>query len=118
VGPAQGGGKALHGHVHASYDHVHDAASATVGGLFALYAADPCVAVVPIVIAATPLGLVPAAAVAVLYEAATMGTMLGLVLFAHAGLGRVRLPWLDVYGDAVAGAFLAALGLALAGLGW
>jgi hypothetical protein len=111
-------GRRFHGHVHASYDHVHDAAGATVGGLFALYAADPCVAVVPIVVAAAPLGLAPAAAVAVLYEAATMGTMLALVVFAHAGLGRLRLPWLDVYGDAVAGAFLAALGLALAGAGW
>jgi hypothetical protein len=111
-------GRRFHGHVHACYDHVHDAARATVGGLFVLYAADPCVAVVPIVMAAAPLGPVPAAVIAILYEAATMGAMLALVLFARAGLGRVRWPWLDVYGDAVAGGLLAALGLTLAGLGW
>ena len=47
----------LHGHSHAHYDHVHDAAEDDGLGLFLLFSADPCVAVIPLLFAAAPLGV-------------------------------------------------------------
>ena len=72
----------------------------TVWTLFLLFSADPCVAVVPIVFAAAPLGAWPAAAVVVTCEVATLGTMVVLLLLAHAGVARLRARWIDRYGDA------------------
>jgi len=44
----------LHGHSHAHFDHVHDPSKASVLGLFLLFSADPCVRLIPIMIAAAP----------------------------------------------------------------
>src|SRR5262249_6304035 len=101
-------GARLHGHVHHHYDHVHDPAQATVWSLFLLFSADPCVAVIPILFAAAPLGVLRTAAIVLLYEAATLATMVLLVLPARAGVQRLRLPFLDRYGDAAAGGAIAA----------
>ena len=43
--------------------------------------------------------------------------MVALVLPARAGASRLRAPWLDRYGDAVAGALIAVIGLAVGALG-
>jgi hypothetical protein len=67
---------------------------------------------------AAPLGAVPTAGIVALYEVATLATMAGLVAAARAGVRRVRLPWLDLYGDTAAGAVIAAVGIAVLGLGW
>ncbi len=111
-------GRRFHGHSHSHYDHVHDSPSMTAGTLFLLFAADPCVAVIPILFAAAPLGAVRTTAVVVLYELATIGTMVALVLPARAGARSLRAPWFDRYGDAAAGGVIAAVGLVVAGLGW
>ncbi|MGA2384508.1 MAG: hypothetical protein ABSG61_13865 [Gemmatimonadales bacterium] len=111
-------GARLHGHVHAHYDHVHDAASMTPWTLFLLFSADPCVAVIPLVIAAAPFGVLAVAAVALVYEAATIATMAVLVRAAWAGATALRSRWLDHYGDAAAGALIATLGIVLMHLGW
>ncbi len=110
-------GERLHGHVHAHYDHVHDAARLTPRALFLLFSADPCVAVIPLVVAAAPLGAAAVAAVALVYEVATLATMTALVLAAWRGARALRTRWLDRYGDAAAGALVAALGMALAAAG-
>jgi len=44
------------GHHHRHYDHIHDPSRASVWGLFVLSCLDPCIAVVPILFAAAPLG--------------------------------------------------------------
>jgi hypothetical protein len=111
-------GRRFHGHSHSHYDHVHDSPSMTAGTLFLLFAADPCVAVIPILFAAAPLGAVRTTAVVVLYELATIGTMVALVLPARAGARFLRVPWVDRYGDAAAGGVIASVGLVVAGLGW
>ena len=49
-------GKHFHGHAHAHYDHVHEPGRMTIRSLFLLFCADPCVAVVPLMFAAAPLG--------------------------------------------------------------
>ena len=111
-------GRRLHGHAHSHYDHVHDSERTTAWTLFLLFSADPCVAVIPLLFAATPLGAVPTAGIVALYEVATLATMAVLVTAARAGVRRVRLHWLDLYGDTAAGAVIAAVGVAVLGLGW
>lgn len=116
-GVRRAAGKKLHGHSHAHYDHVHDSGRMTAWTLFLLFSADPCVAVIPLLFAAAPLGAAPAAGIVLVYEISTLATMVALVLPARAGASRLRAPWLDRYGDAVAGALIAAIGLAVGALG-
>jgi len=111
-------GDRLHGHSHAHYDHVHEAGRTTAWSLFLLFCADPCVAVIPILVAAAPLGVLKTAAVVVVYEASTIVAMLALVLPARAGVRMLRGRWLDRYGDAAAGGIIAVVGILVARLGW
>jgi hypothetical protein len=111
-------GQRLHGHAHAHYDHVHDPSSVTALSLFLLFCADPCVAVIPILLAAAPLGWARAAGVVTVYEAATIGAMLALVLPARAGARVLHARWLDRWGDALAGGLIAGAGVAAMALGW
>jgi len=108
----------LHGHDHAHYDHVHDPSRTTVGALLAIYAADPCIAVVPILFAAATLSWVETLVLVVLYEAATIATMVGLTALARAGATVLRGRWLERYGDSAAGGLIVATGIAVALLGW
>jgi hypothetical protein len=110
-------GRKLHGHSHVHYDHIHDPGRMTAWTLFLLFSADPCVAVIPLLFAAAPLGGASAAGIVLVYEVSTLATMVVLVLPARAGAGMLRAPWLDRYGDAVAGALIAGVGLAVAALG-
>lgn len=111
-------GKRVHGHAHHHYDHVHEPARATVGGLFVLFSADPCVAVVPILFAAAPLGAHSATAVVLVYEVATIATMVALVLPARAGAKALRFSWLERWADTAAGAVIVGVGVGVAILGW
>jgi nickel/cobalt transporter (NicO) family protein len=108
----------LHGHDHAHFDHVHDPAKSTVWSLFAIYCADPCVAVVPIVFAAAPLSRLATLAIVVVYETATIGTMVGLSVAARAGASAVRGRWIERYGDSAAGGLIVVTGLVVALAGW
>lgn len=116
-GLRQATGRRLHGHSHAHYDHVHDASRTTAWALFLLFSADPCVAVIPLILAAASLGAAKVVTLVVAYEAATLGAMIALVLPARAGVRLFRAGWLDHYGDAAAGALIAAVGLLVIGLG-
>jgi hypothetical protein len=111
-------GAKLHGHSHHHYDHVHDPGARSVWTLFAIYCADPCVAVVPILFAAAPLARAATLGIVVVYEAATIGTMVVLAAVARAGAGAVRGAWVERWGDSAAGALIAVTGVAVALLGW
>jgi len=111
-------GRRLHGHSHVHYDHIHDPGHTTALTLFLLFSADPCVAVIPLLFAAAPLGVTRTTAVVLLYEAATLSTMVALVLPAAAGVRFLRSPWLDRWGDAAAGVVIAGVGLTVTVLGW
>lgn len=111
-------GERLHGHSHAHYDHVHDPGRATTWSLFLLFSADPCVALIPILLAAAPLGAARTAAVVAVYEVATIGAMLALVLPARAGVAVLRGRWLDRWGDALAGGMIAGAGILAMSAGW
>lgn len=103
-----------HRHVHGHNGHDH---GLTEWSLFLLFSADPCVAVVPMIMAASGAGWRTTAAVVASYELATIGTMVILVTAAHAGVRALRAAWIDQYGHAVAGAFIITLGAAMALLG-
>ena len=108
--------RAMDERLHHHADHV-DTSNATAWTLFLLFCADPCVAVMPILFAAAPLGAGPALAVVLIYEGATLGAMLPLVLLSRAGISRLRWKWLDHYGHGAAGGIIAAVGLAVTLLG-
>lgn len=99
-----------HEHAHGHHHHHHGKAGLTEWSLFLLFCADPCVAVIPLIMAASGSGWASIASVVVMYEVATIGTMIVLVATAHAGARAVRMPWIDRYGDALAGALIIGLG--------
>jgi hypothetical protein len=121
-----------HAHVHGHHHHHLPSASSvasalspepsalspiTPWALFLLFSADPCVAVIPLMFASAPLGWHSTVVVAAAYELATIGTMVLLVLPAHAAVAALRPLWTDRYGDAVAGGVVAAVGVMVVALG-
>jgi nickel/cobalt transporter (NicO) family protein len=105
----------LHGHHH---DHAPRADSRkTAWVLFAIYCADPCIAVIPIIFAAAPLSIVETAVIVAIYELATIATMVGLTTAARAGTTLVQGRWVERYGDSAAGALIAVTGVSVALLG-
>jgi len=105
-----------HGHRH-EHGHSHTSSSLSPWGLFLVFSADPCVAVIPLIFAAAPLGWPTTVSVIVAYEVATIGTMVALVLPTRAAATVARGAWVDRHGDAVAGAVVALVGMAVLGLG-
>lgn len=103
-----------HHHGHGHHDHDH---GLTTGSLFLLFSANPCVAVMPMIIASASAGWMTVAFVVLAYEIATIGTMVILVAAAHSGVRALHAPWIDRYGDAVAGAFIIFVGAAMGVLG-
>jgi nickel/cobalt transporter (NicO) family protein len=107
-----------HGHPHKHDDvHVHGCSSLSPWTLFLVFSADPCVAVIPLIFAAVPLGWATTLAVIVAYEVATIGTMVALVLPTRAAAGAAQGAWIDRHGDALAGGVVALVGIAVLGLG-
>lgn len=104
-------------HVHSHSHGAEEPSKLTAWTLFLLFSADPCVAVMPILFAAAPLGAGHATAVVLVYELATLGAMLPLVLLSRAGATRLKWHWLEHYGDGAAGGIIAAVGLAVTLLG-
>lgn len=107
----------LHGHSHEHFDHVHDPSAKTTWALFAIYCADPCVAIIPIIFAAAPLSVAGTIGIVIVYELATIATMVGLAVAARAGSVVFRGRWVDRYGDAAAGALIAVTGICVAAIG-
>jgi len=110
-------GNRLHGHSHSHYDHIHDSERTTAWSLFALFSVDPCVALLPLLVAAAPLGVFGVASVVIAYELATIVTMISLVLLARAGVTRLRFHWIDHWGHVAAGAFIVLVGIVVGILG-
>lgn len=106
-----------HGHgSHHRHRH-HTRGGPTEWGLFLLFCVDPCVALIPMIVAAASGGWGAVAAVIAVYEIATVGAMIALVHAAQAGARAVRFPLLDRWGDAIAGALIVVLGAVVTILG-
>ena len=106
-----------HGHHHHHHHGPLVNRRLTPWTLFLLFSADPCVAVVPLMFASAPLGWSSTLLVVLAYEIATIATMVGLVLPSRVAAGALRARWADQYGDAIAGAVIASVGIAVAVLG-
>ncbi|MDX1584108.1 MAG: hypothetical protein R3338_10965 [Thermoanaerobaculia bacterium] len=103
----------LHGHAHSHYDHVHDETKTTEWTLFLIFCADPCVAVIPIMFAAASLPVTQIVGIVLVYEIATIGAMIALVLPARSGIQLIRGEWFERYGHAAAGVLIAFVGVAM-----
>jgi hypothetical protein len=110
-------GDGQHSHRHHHQHHHLDHPPATARALFLLFCADPCVAVIPLMFAASASGWPAAAAVVAVYETATIVTMVLLVLPARAVTHAIRGHWIDRYGDVLAGSLIATVGVLVIRLG-
>ena len=99
-----------------AHTHPHDD-KLTEWSLFAFFCADPCVALIPMIIAASSRGWGAILSVIIVYELAMFTMMVTLVMTSHAGARALRFPFLDRYGDAVAGATIVMLGTVVTLLG-
>jgi nickel/cobalt transporter (NicO) family protein len=102
---------------HAHTGDVGDPSKKSVWALFAIYCADPCIAVIPIIFAAAPLSIAATIGIVLVYEAATIGTMVGLTALARAGSSVIGGRWVDRYGDSAAGGMIIATGIVVALIG-
>lgn len=98
--------------------HARPGTNITEWGLFLVFCADPCVAIVPMIMAASTGGWMSVALVTIAYEIATITTMIVLATGMLAGVKRMTLHWADHYGDAVAGGVIVFVGVAMLVLGW
>lgn len=104
-----------------AHDHGGDpgASRMTAWSLFTLFSVDPCVAVIPLLVASAPLGAARTFVIILAYEAAMLATMMALALPARAAVRAVRGPrWIGSYADAVAGAAIAGVGVFVGLVGW
>lgn len=97
--------------------HRHEKQGVTEGALFVLFSSDPCVALIPLILAAAGGGWPLIIAVIAAYEIGTIASMSILVVTAHAGARAIRFHFFDHYGDAVAGGLIVTVGLAVQLLG-
>lgn len=106
-----------HAHGHSHHHHDEPGRGWTDWSLFLFFCADPCVALIPMIMAASAGGWSAVAGVIVVYEIATIGTMSILVAAAHAGIHTLRFPWVDRYGDVLAGFAIVVVGTTVTLLG-
>ena len=108
-----------HGHVH---DHDHAPRRAPGHSLLSIMApfgaaASPDLTILPVFLAATTAGAGVAVGSVLVFGAVTIGTIVGLTLFATAGGYQIRGQWLERWGNVLTAAVLIAIGaLVLAGV--
>jgi nickel/cobalt exporter len=112
-----------HAHVHShtgDHSHVHgsEARNVTPWVLFLIFVFGPCEPLIPILMFPAARGnMASVALVAGVFGVATIGTMLSVVMVAHLGLSKVRLPSLERFGHALAAATILLCGGAIKFLG-
>jgi hypothetical protein len=108
--------RVAHAGLHGQGHHHH---RMTAWSLFALFSLDPCIAVIPLLLADAPLGTTRTLAIVLAYEVAMLATMMALALPARAAVNAVRGPrWIATYADAAAGAAIVAVGVIVGLAGW
>ena len=101
------------GHVHA-HGHLLERwfhGALTAGALVLVIGISPCALLVPILFAASVEGSGALLASAVGFGLCTVGTMVGVTVFAVRGMRRIDLPFFARYGDLISGALVSAIGL-------
>lgn len=107
----------LHGGAMEPLAVARDPSRRSTWALFAIYCADPCIAVIPIIFAAAPLSIPATIGIVLVYQIATIATMVGLTALARAGSSVLGGRWVDRYGDSAAGGLIIATGIAVALIG-
>jgi len=117
-------GVSVHVHTHGDRSHHHahvrhdSARSPTFWALFAIFVLGPCEPLIPLVAVPASQGAWFLAGVtASVFGVVTIATMVGLTLAASAGLERFAFQRLERWSDTIAGAVVAASGLAIIALG-
>ena len=77
----------------------------------------PCVALLPIVFAATASGTSSVVAIMAIFLAATVATIMLVTTLALKGLKLVRLEFFEEYGEIITGLVIALMGILVIGLG-
>ena len=102
-----------HDHEHDEHDHhtpEHRRSALSVMVPFGA-AASPDLTILPVFLAATTAGAGAAIGSVIVFGAVTIGTIVGLTLFAAAGGYQVRGEWLERWGNAITAAVLVAIGV-------
>ena len=111
------GAEGDHVHLHGDHPHSHGPGrheAASSWGLFLVFVLGPCEPLIPLVfVPASQARWGLAGVTALVFGAATVGTMLALVLAANAGLARAPLGGLARWAHPLAGAVVAASGAAM-----
>lgn len=117
-------GQENHTHTHIHHDehtHIHDngsAASIAPWTLFIIFAFGPCEVLIPLLMyPAAEIGFFGVALVAALFAVTTVGTMVGAVLVARAGISFVPMAKLQRFTHVIAGATICLCGMAIQFLG-
>ena len=111
-----------HEHDH-EHSHEHRQSDTEVGstragyGLVVIIGLTPCVALLPIVFAATPLGISSVAIIIAVFFAATLGTILLVTTLALEGLQLIRLELFEKHGEVITGLVIALMGFLVVGMG-
>jgi len=85
-------------------------------GLVAIIGLTPCVALLPILFAVTPLGLSSILAIMAVFLIVTIATILLLTGMALKGLKLVRLEFFEKHGEIITGLVIALIGILVVGL--
>ena len=99
----------IHAHGHLLERWFHPAL--TAGALVIVIGMSPCALLVPILFAASAEGTGALLASALGFALCTVGTMVGVTVFAARGMRRIDLPFFARYGDLISGALVSAIGL-------
>jgi hypothetical protein len=83
----------------------------TAGALVLVIGMSPCALLVPILFAASAEGAGALLASALGFALCTVGTMVGVTVFAARGMRRIDLPFFARYGDLISGALVSGIGL-------
>jgi len=86
-------------------------------GLVAIIGFTPCVALLPIVFAATAFGISSVVAIITIFLAATVATIMLVTALALKGLQLVRLEFFERYGEVITGLVIALMGILVVSLG-
>ena len=80
-------------------------------GLVAIIGLTPCVTLLPLTFAATPLGFPSVVLVNIVFAVCTIGTMLMVTTVASLGATWIKMEFFDKYGDVIAGVVIGCLGI-------
>ena len=116
------GASHTHPHTHyAKHAHIHDekgTPSITPWALFVIFVFGPCEPLIPVLMyPAARNSLMGLVVVTCVFGTATIGTMLGVVLFSRAGVNFLPLTKVQRFSHAIAGATICLCGLAIQFLG-